>query len=360
MATKMALTRRQFVRLSALSGIALFSGCTATPSFNTKKLVGCATDGKGNYMVAAVTLDGELVYSHPLVSRGHGITHNQRLGHMAVFARRPGYYIDILHQDTGKLLTRITPIRNRFFYGHGVYDNNTSLLFVTEGVTETCEGVIGIYDVSRGYQRVGEWQGFGIGPHQVEQLSNGVLVIAVGGIQTKGREKTNLDSMTPSLIYLDPTTGESLQRIALEDPRLSIRHLAIDAKDEVFFAQQLQRTADETPSQLLMRHKLNNHTLRPLNISGGVTKPIQYIGSIAVTEDKVIASAPRASEVLIFDKHSGRQMESLKQKEACGIATDNKDFYTNNFLGQLVTVTKSEVTVSSVEGLSWDNHWTLI
>ncbi|GAM66451.1 exported protein [Vibrio sp. JCM 19236] len=158
-------SRREFLKLSASTGIALVTGCTSSgPKPTTSsKLVGCATDGKGNYMLAASNINGELLYTHPLASRGHSVAHGQKTNHLGVFARRPGYYLDILDADSGAQLQSLEPPKDRFFYGHGVYDNASPLLYTTEGVIGTCEGVIGIYDASNKYRRIGEWTGFGIG-----------------------------------------------------------------------------------------------------------------------------------------------------------------------------------------------------
>ncbi|WP_261836267.1 DUF1513 domain-containing protein [Vibrio ishigakensis] len=355
-------SRREFLQLSALTGIALVTGCASSgPKPTTSsKLVGCATDGKGNYMLAATNISGELLYTHPLASRGHSVAHSQKTNHIGVFARRPGYYLDILDADSGAQLQSLEPPKDRFFYGHGVYDNDSSLLYTTEGVTDTCEGVIGIYDASNKYRRIGEWTGFGIGPHQIAQLSTGVLVIAVGGIQTHGRDKINLSSMKPQIAYLDPQSGKVLQTVSLSDHQLSIRHLAVDDKDEVFFAQQLQREAIETHPQLIMRHKLGNQEAKQLLISNRLHNKIDYIGSIGVTKKTVVASAPRANLLLVFDKASGQQITSLNQREACGIATTNSGFYTNNYLGQIISTNRDKVSIYNGPALVWDNHWSHI
>jgi hypothetical protein len=72
-------------------------------------------------------------------------------------------------------------------------------LFTTENAYDEARGVIGVREVSRGYQQVAEWDAHGIGPHQLNLSANGEhVIVTIGGIQThpkSGREKLNLDSM---------------------------------------------------------------------------------------------------------------------------------------------------------------------
>lgn len=53
--------------------------------------------------------------------------------------------------------------------------------------------MIGVYDVTHHYQKVAEWSGFGIGPHEVILMADGRLVVGVGGVHTFGREPLNLE-----------------------------------------------------------------------------------------------------------------------------------------------------------------------
>ena len=118
-----------------------------------------------------------------------------------VFARRPGSFalaFDIHDRRAPVLFT--TPA-NRHFYGHGVFSRDGRLLYATEHDNETRDGLIGVYNATGGYKRIGEMPTYGIGPHEVILLSDGkTLAVANGGIETHietGREKLNLSSMQP-------------------------------------------------------------------------------------------------------------------------------------------------------------------
>lgn len=44
---------------------------------------------------------------------------------------------------------------------------------------KTSRGVIGVYDVTHHYQKVAEWSGFGIGPHEVILMADGRVVVGL-------------------------------------------------------------------------------------------------------------------------------------------------------------------------------------
>ena len=200
-----------------------------------------------------LTLDGTVLRELPLEGRGHDIALDRASGQAVVFARRPGSFalaFDI--QDRREPVLFTTPA-NRHFYGHGVFSRDGRLLYATEHDNETRAGLIGVYDATGGYKRVGELPTYGIGPHEVILLADGkTLAVANGGIETHietGREKLNLDSMQPSLAFIDSTTGRLIsqhtQSAGLH--KLSIRHLAQDARGAVWFGCQWEGADAETP-----------------------------------------------------------------------------------------------------------------
>ncbi|GAL22313.1 putative exported protein [Vibrio maritimus] len=64
-----------------------------------------------------------------------------------------------------------------------------------------------MYDVENGYRKVEEFSGFGIGPHEIITMSDGRLVVGVGGVHTQGRSPLNLDTMNQVLaIFQNPVS----------------------------------------------------------------------------------------------------------------------------------------------------------
>ena len=124
----------------------------------------------------------------------------------------------------------------------------------------------------------------GGGYHHIGKV---VLVdIANGGILTHPdyeRLKLNLDTMKPSIAYLDVAGGEVVEQVFLDDAlhRLSIRHMALDAAGDVWFGCQWEGEPGERPP-LVGRHRRGREpelfpgpaaTLRGLD---------NYIGALAV------------------------------------------------------------------------------
>src|SRR5690606_31025455 len=138
----------------------------------------------------------------------------------------------------GKEQVRPLPLADeRHFFGHGVYTPSGHLLFATENDYAAGRGVLGVYDASEAgaYQRVAEFPTGGIGPHEVVLMPDGrTLCVANGGILTHpdyGKLELNLDSMRPSLSYVDARDGRLLEQVFLPEElhRLSLRHMALDA-----------------------------------------------------------------------------------------------------------------------------------
>ena len=78
------------------------------------------------------------------------------------------------------------------------------------------------------------------------------MVIANGGIRThpdRGDDELNIPDMQPSLVYVDVATGDLLeeQRLAPALHQLSIRHLAIAARDTVVFGCQYRGPEEDAP-----------------------------------------------------------------------------------------------------------------
>ncbi len=114
--------------------------------------------------------------------------------------------------------------------------------------------------------------------------------------------------MVPSLAFVDIKTGDLRAQHVLpaEINMLSIRHIAADAKGEVWFGAQWQGGLESSPE---------------LIGSAGIDKPIKifepaepmgtalkgYIGSVAMSRDGRIlaASAPRAGRIVYIDTESG-------------------------------------------------------
>lgn len=307
----------------------------------------------------------------PLQGRGHDAAHHPASGRITVFARRPGNFavsFNALNDDKPVLFT--TP-EDRHFYGHGLYSANGHLLFSTENYFTTGAGVIGIYDATNGYTRVGEIPSHGVGPHDVAILSDQTtLVVANGGIKTHpdyGRLKLNIPTMAPSLCFIDSRNGTLIARQELPKDlhQLSIRHLAVDANDRVWFGGQWEGDTGDTPPLIGTADRETNISL--IETASSLNKALKgYVGSICTTKDSnwIAASAPRANKVALFNAAFDQAPALLSLKDASGVAALNSPagVAITNGLGEFHSVLpKQKKTLEpelqrAVGSFAFDNH----
>lgn len=334
------------------------------------RFLSAQADGDGCYRIGGITADGAPVFEHPLPSRGHAFAVHAGGGIAVHFARRPGTFAIAIDLDTGATTAEIHSPQGRHFCGHGVFGPDGRQVYATENDFEGGRGVVGVYDASAGYVRIGELPSHGVGPHEVGLLSDGeTLVVANGGIRTHPdlpRVKLSLPTMAPSLAYIDRRDGRLLER-ATPPPtwhQLSIRHLAVRADDTVGIAMQYEGPAgDRVP--LVGRHRRGE----PLQFFEGPADAVRamkhYSGSAAFDPSgRVLAvSAPRGSRVTLWDADRGALLSWVPVADGCGLAPgthagevvassgDGGVFVIDAAAGEVRPLASRYATTSR-----WDNH----
>lgn len=356
------LKRRQLLK-AALAGTVLPVLPTACASLATKSsqaaLIGCALQTQGHYQAVVADRYGKKIRALPIPARGHGVAISNVNSHAVAFGRRPGTFMMVFDYLTGDVITLETAESTRHFYGHGVYSHDGQWLYATQGVRETSEGIIAVFDASNKYKKVAEFRGFGIGPHEVILKNNGQLVVGVGGVHTNGRMPLNLDSMKPSLTYLDGTQGTVIEQVGLDDHHLSIRHLAHDDGDTVLCGQQYRGEPDDYPSLIAM-HK-PGQPMQSLQ-----AEPEQwarfnhYIASIAADEDWIVATSPPGNCYGVWSKHTQQLVELEALSDASGVVYDNGEFVISSGASRVINVTPPQQSIQSNVNVYWDNHWASI
>ncbi|MDA9555892.1 DUF1513 domain-containing protein [Vibrio sp.] len=337
-----------------VSTLGQLSGCS---SLNTPKseLIGCAIRNVNEYQACAIDIKGQLQHSWPLPSRGHGVATHPTTNQATIFARRPGHYFIVVDVETGDYLHTIKPQRHRYFYGHGVYSKNGQFLYVTEGHVNNSRGYVGVYDARDKYQKVAEFTGFGIGPHEIILTPQNTLAVGVGGVHTKERKPLNISTMAPNLTYLG-LNGEVLSQHTLPNSKLSIRHLAHDGIDTVFCGQQL-RGGEDTTAPLVAIHQQGKelHYLQAepeewARFNG-------YIASITSNKDWIIATSPRGNCYGVWSRHSLTLEELHVLPDASG-ATNIKDkLYLSSGVGKVLAYSPMGELEPIRTSIQWDNHW---
>ncbi|OED41738.1 hypothetical protein AB833_08935 [Chromatiales bacterium (ex Bugula neritina AB1)] len=169
----------------ALISCGLAPAIASSKALSVPKYIGISRSGDAQFNAVLLNVHGEPLNVLELPGRAHGVAANAKHGFATVFARRPGHYLYCFDLSLAAEPRLVSAAPGRHFYGHGVYSNNCDYLFATENDYESARGVVGIYNVIQGYQRVGELDTHGVGPHDIISIPNSNrLIVANGGIRT--------------------------------------------------------------------------------------------------------------------------------------------------------------------------------
>lgn len=321
-----------------------------------------AKQANGTYVLAGISAEGEPLFLCPLPDRGHAASAHPSRPEVVAFARRPGLFADVIDCRTGAPLARLEPSQGHHFYGHGCFTPDGSRLYTTENDYENTRGVVGVWDTTDGYQRIGSFASGGIGPHELLLRRDAPgLVVANGGIQThpdSGRDKLNLDTMQPNLSYLSFDGTMDMQMQLPDDlHQNSIRHIAMHQDGTVGFAMQWQGEPGADVPIVGLHHPgtaprlLAEDDPRVRNLNG-------YGGSLCFSTDgtSIAVTSPRGSVVQVMDVASGALQHEYQINDVCGLATSASGFIASTGRGRIVSLHHSGISPLSQIDLHWDNH----
>lgn len=279
------------------------------------------------FAILLLSRDGTILRQVPLSARGHDIALHRPQGRAVAFARRPGTFAVAFSLKDEREPMIFNAQEGRHFYGHGAFSADGRVLYVSENDIAAGQGVIGLYDVAAGYRKIGEMPSFGVGPHELILLADGrTLAVANGGIDTvpeAGRSMLNLDEMKPNLAFVDVTTGTLRARHDLPEAinRLSIRHIAEDARGAVWFGGQWEGDVSATPE--LVGHASLDAPITLMSPRSPLGLALKgYIGSVAASGDGrlIAASAPKAGRILYLSAETGDVVAESPLADGCGVA----------------------------------------
>ena len=303
----------------------------------------------------------------PIADRGHSFAVDPARRRAVGFGRAPGRYGQAVALDGKALPQPLLAAEGRHFFGHGIFSRDGGLLFASENDYEAGRGVAGIYDVAAGYARIGEFDCAGIGPHDIVLMPDGrTACIANGGILTHpdfDTLKLNLDSMAPSLAYLDLATGDVVEQVTLpaDLSKLSVRHLAVDRQGTVWFGCQYEgEPADRPP--LIGRHRRGRDPELFVPPEDTHRRMDNYVGSVSVdvSGTLVAASSPHGGLVAFWDAATGRFLGEQAMGDVCGIAPLGRGHVVassgRGALGDLQATALSSIVDDDAARPQWDNH----
>lgn len=374
----MTLSRRRFLALAAAPiapwvGAALGSvGAAQAPTGTRPRLLSARGDGAGGYRVSGLDSADRLVLDQPLPGRGHGLALHPDGRRAVCVARRPGDFLLVLDLADGASSALHRTLADRHCFGHAVFARDGHL-YTTENASDSGEGRIGVWETADGCRRLGELPSHGIDPHEVLLAPDGeALIVANGGILTRpetGRAKLNLDTMQPSLVYLDRHDGRLLAeyRLAPEWHQLSIRHLALGRGGTVCVAFQYEGPATDLPPLVAFQRPgqgLELAALAPAEVQAAMRN---YGGSVAAdpSGNWFAVSAPRGN-LIAFWGLDGRFQGSTQVADGCGVAPGDAPgtFFISSGTGTLhrhdcMTGATARLPGLPNEGIEWDNHLAL-
>ncbi len=252
-------------RRQALLGLAGLAALAALPRLALaggarQAVIGAAWRGPNKtdpYFAGALVADWDsrtlaIRYAVPLPTRPHGLL-AEADGGLLVLGARPGAWL--LRCDGAGRVTqqvRVDEEGATRLNGHAVASAGGDALYTTETELKSGRGRIGVRDRLTLRKR-DEWDTHGIDPHQLLLDGKGHLVVANGGVpRTPEDKKFDLHRMEPSLARLDGAGGRLLGQWRLDDPRLSLRHLAWSrnlSEDDALLGIALQAEHDEAAAR---------------------------------------------------------------------------------------------------------------
>lgn len=336
------MDRRSFIAGAGSLFLSTLNGQAAENLDKSELLfASCIKRRDGRFNAVILNGDADLIAEVALPDRGHAVVFDANSNRAVAFARRPGNFALVFSVDGYEPPRNIVAEEGRHFYGHGVFSPKGDLLFASENDFETSTGKIGIYDATNQFKRLGEFDSFGIGPHEILLLNDGkTLAIANGGIETHpdlGRAKLNLSTMKPSLAFVDINTGDLIEKHTLDLNRLSIRHLAATHSGGVIFGCQFQGSKSDTPP-LVGRCDLGKGiNLWPLTADKSFAN---YTGSLATSKDgtHVAVSSPKGSVVKIFKTENGQAVKTFKMAGSAGVARIGGGFIASSERGMVKAI----------------------
>ncbi|MDS7595943.1 DUF1513 domain-containing protein [Agrobacterium tumefaciens] len=351
----MMIDRRSFIKAAGLPFLATLSPRALFALERADAIFASAFRGPdGAYGIATVSEAGQIIDRVTLPARAHGMAASRATGMVVAFARRPGTFFMAFDPSGRREAVVMHTPENRHFYGHGQFSPDGSILYASENDFDGNRGVIGLYDARDRFRRIGEYDAYGIGTHDMTVSDDGTqIVIANGGIETHpdfGRTKLNIDRMEPSLVLLDAATGHLIQKHTMPEKlrQLSTRHVDLGNDGRIWFACQYEGPRNDLPP--LVGYFSKGEDLAFIDLPERTTLRLaNYVGAIAVNRQNGIVglTSPNGNAAVTLDAKTGSVISEKTVREAAGVAASAGSIAVSSYDG-FFDATRSNV--------AWDQH----
>jgi len=377
------LKRRQILQglaglpLAASPAIGLAAAITGTATRSVNRAekeawASAATQVNGD---AGFIAGGSSATVTPAGFRGHGVVLcPDNTTHALMMARRPGYEGVIFDLSSAKELRRFPAPEKRQFQGHAVFSQDGQEIYVAATVDDfhdpqNGQGRICVFDYDS-LKLVREFDSGGPEPHELLLRSDGVLVVANGGLMPSAsldKRTTLADRMASSLVLLNPDMGELISQHRLAEEKASIRHISLSADGSVVAALQVQRQvmSDSEPRPLVAKLTAQGE-FGYLDAPDNLWLTAQdYMGSVVVDPltDVAAVTTPKGNFAAFWHVGSGKLLGAFQMFDVCGLAVSqvHQCFVLSNSAGELryvdpVTLKEHRDLYQSFPGVRFDNH----
>ncbi len=370
------ISRRHFIQSSALilgtpfMGLGLL-GCNQK-SGSSGWFISGSDNHQGQHHLSVFDAQGNPLSTIPVKQRVHGQAINPvKTEQVVFFARRPGVEAYVLNINEQRITHRFQSGDNRHFFGHGTFSKDGQYLYTCENNyahhSASGQGVIVVRDTTT-WQKLSEFPAYGIGTHQIALMPDGKRIVAAnGGILTHPdtpRKKLNLDTMKPSLTYIECESGKHLDSYYPQHHQMSIRHLDIAEDDTVGVAMQYQGSKQDIVP-LIAFHK-GEERLQYAKASTETWRSMkQYTASISLNVKQQVAAVttPRGNSVSFWDIQTGHLLHRESMTDVAGVTYSNKKncFVTTTGVGDIFvfasgSMIKADAQHYRIANTRWDNH----
>ena len=361
-------TRRHCLQGIALAALAATRAGTQAASAAPTELAAAWQDGSGpqvgvlRFQSEALRFQSEALrvqHAVAVPTRAHGVV-QEPAGTLLAVARRPGDWL-MRWDRRGRVLALAWIEPNRAYNGHVICNAAGDTLYTSETDLDTGAGLVGVRD-ARTLDKRAEWPTGGQDPHMLLWDEHAApftrLVVANGGIAIRpetGRMKLDLDRMDSSLVRIDVADGRVAGRWQLDDPRLSLRHLAWQGRGAsavLGIAMQAEHAdaARRDTAPVLARFEGQTLQASPSPALAG------YGGDINAGDDGFAIGCPRAQGLARWHR-DGSWERLVPLPQACAVARDPSD---RLWIGGHPRAQLDRSPIGLSTGIQLDNHWVVL
>lgn len=289
-------------------------------------------------------------------------------GQALAVARRPGEYLLRFDSRSARALQWLEMEDDRVLCGHACFAADGSALYTSETSTDTGAGFIAVRDPVHLHKRA-EFPSGGLDPHMLLVEPGGTLLVANGGrlnLPETGRSLRNAGHMDSNLARLDARTGALRQDWRLDDPFLSLRHLARAPNGTLAVALQAEHNDAASRNAAPLLAVLDGDHLRSIALPDGVllggyggdvaciTRP-QGTGSGERFADRFVISATRSGQ-LAWWSTQGDAPAQTPLPAAGALAPHGSDWLASGAHGGVRGMQQARALERQLPQVQWDNH----